>query len=99
MPLRAPPCQPSGEFHGRAEALSGSVEEQPIMTVASAVNRSTSRIWVARSFTLGAGGMRPALHHVALNHFIQFPTGHDVGNAAIFLTLRMTTLATNFRPG
>jgi len=86
MSPRAPPCQPSGEFQGRTEALSGSVDAQPEMTVASAARTSNNKRCVARIFTLGRSGMGRG-YNVAFDDFTEFPTGHDVGDAAVFLDI------------
>src|ERR1019366_10231410 len=71
-----------GVFHGRTEALSGSVLAQPEIPAASAASARSKINCAARSFISDGRMCRADL--VAFNRLAQFPARNDVGDGTVF---------------
>src|SRR5665647_2667703 len=72
-----------GVFHGRTEALSGSVLAQPEIPAAKAARARSKMNCAARSFISDGRMCRADL--VAFNRLAQFPARNDVGDGTVFL--------------
>src|ERR1017187_8199302 len=78
-----PPSQFCGVFHGRTESFSGSLVAQPLTPTSTPPSKRSRSHLTARHFMSGSRMCGADL--VAFNHFTEFPAGHNIGNAAVFL--------------
>ncbi len=78
-----PPSQPCGVFHGRTESFSGSLVSQPLTPTSIPPSKRNRTHFTARHFISGGRMCRSDI--ITFNYFTEFPAGHDIGNAAVFL--------------
>ncbi len=75
------PSQLCGVFHGRTESFSGSVVSQPLTPTSRAPSKRSSSHLAAGRFT--SGSRMGGTDFIPFDHLAQFPTGDDVGDAAV----------------
>jgi len=78
-----PFSHPCGVSHGRTEAFSGSLVAQPLTPARMKPNANSNSQLTARHFI--SGSRMSGADVVALNYLSEFPTGDDIGNAAVSL--------------